>query len=165
MSSIIGNAITYQVFLSRLNREIRRANKEADKEANKEANKEVKKEAKKEDTKVEITENKITSPATPSHPLHLLREEGQGGRENKITYDRFIEDIGFTAHNFVKLGDFFLQLLCQYPHNIFERVYSKSYYFSREQAKLIINPKYLKEIKDNVIIHPSSLPMLCPPVE
>jgi hypothetical protein len=120
MSSIIGNAITYQVFSSRLKREIRGA--------------------KKEDNKVKMT-------------------------ENKITYDRFIEDIGFKGNDFVRLGDFFLQLLSQYPHNIFERVYYKTFYFTREQAKLIINPKYLKEIKDNVIIHPSSLPMLCPPVE
>jgi len=120
MSSIIGNAITYQIFSSRFKREFRRA--------------------KNEDNKVEIT-------------------------ENQITYDRFIEDIEFTNQDFIKLGDFFLQLLSQYPHNIFERVYSKTFYFSREQAKLIINPKYLKEIKDNVIIHPSSLPMLCPPVK
>ena len=50
-----------------------------------------------------------------------------------------------------------MQILSQYPHNIFERVYSKSFYFSREQAKLNIYPKYLQEIKDKVIIHPSSL--------
>jgi len=121
MSSIIGNAITYQVYTSRLKKESRGA--------------------KKEDNIIETIENNI------------------------ITYDRFLEEIGFRAHDYVKLGDFFLQLLSQYPHNIFERVYSKAFYFSREQAKLIINPKYLNEIKQNIIIHPSSLPMLCPPVE
>ena len=57
-----------------------------------------------------------------------------------------------------------MQILSQYPHNIFERVYSNSFYFSREQAKLNINPKYLQEIKDKVIIHISST-MVCPPVE
>ena len=148
MSSIIGNAIIYQVFLSRLKKEKIRANmaKNAKKGKNAEnANNGNK--FNKEENKVEITENKVEI------------------TENKITYNRFIEDIGFTSPDFVKLGDFFMQILSQYPHNIFERVYSKSFYFNREQAKLNINPKYLQEIKDKVIIHPSSLPMLCPPVE
>lgn len=83
MSSIIGNAITYQVYLAR------------------EKRKSVPRAANKKDNKVETI-------------------------NNTTTYKEFTENLGLTNEDFIKLGDFYLQLLSQYPHNIFERVYSKS---------------------------------------
>lgn len=82
-----------------------------------------------------------------------------------LSYNKFIEDIGFSQQDFIKLGDFYLQILSQFPHNIFEREFSKSFYFTREQAKVIINPRFIEELRVNIIIDPASLPMVCPPVK
>ena len=62
-----------------------------------------------------------------------------------------------------KLGDFFISLLTQFPHDLFERNISPSSFYSKEPATLNINSEYLEEIKNNIIIHPYTLPMICKP--
>ena len=62
-----------------------------------------------------------------------------------------------------KLGDFFISLFTQLPHDLFERYVSSSSFYSKEPATLIINSDYLEDIKNNIIVHPYTLPMVCKP--
>jgi len=62
-----------------------------------------------------------------------------------------------------KLGDFFITLLTQFPHDLFERNLSPSSYYTKEVATLNINSEYLEDIKNNIIVHPYTLPMICKP--
>lgn len=62
-----------------------------------------------------------------------------------------------------KLGDFFITLLTQFPHDLFERNLSSSSYYTKEVAILNINSEYLEDIKNNIIVHPYTLPMICKP--
>jgi len=62
-----------------------------------------------------------------------------------------------------KLGDFFITLLTQFPHDLFERNISPSSYYTKEVATLNINSEYLEDIKNNIVVHPYTLPMVCEP--
>jgi len=64
-----------------------------------------------------------------------------------------------------KLGDFFINILSNSPTDLFYRdLIKKEKYDKYEPAILKINEEYLDYIKENIIIHPSSLPMVCKPV-
>jgi hypothetical protein len=65
---------------------------------------------------------------------------------------------------YAKLGYFFLTILASYSHNLIERELiesEESNYF--EPAGIIINEKYIEEIKENIIVPPTTLPMVCKP--
>jgi hypothetical protein len=62
-----------------------------------------------------------------------------------------------------KVGDFFINLLSQFPHDLFERNISPSSYYTKEVATLNINSEYIEDIKNNIIVHPYTLPMICKP--
>jgi len=62
-----------------------------------------------------------------------------------------------------KLGDFFITLLTQFTHDLFERYIYPSSFYTKEVATLNINSEYLEDIKNNIIVHPYSLPMICKP--
>lgn len=62
-----------------------------------------------------------------------------------------------------KVGDFFITLLTQFPHDLFERNISPSSFYTKEVATLNINSEYLEDIKNNIIVHPYTLPMICKP--
>jgi DNA-directed RNA polymerase len=65
-----------------------------------------------------------------------------------------------------KLGDFFINILSNSPSDIFYRdLEKKEKYNKYEPAVLRINEDYLEYIKENIIIHPSTLPMVCKPVK
>lgn len=57
-----------------------------------------------------------------------------------------------------KLGGLFIDIYTLFPHNVFEEQYSEN-----GNVILKINLSYIKEIKDNISVHPSTLPMICPP--
>ena len=63
--------------------------------------------------------------------------------------------------NFIsfKVGDFFITLLTQFPHDLFERNISPSSFYTKEVATLNINSEYLEDIKNNIIVHPYTLPI------
>lgn len=82
---------------------------------------------------------------------------------NYITYTDFISQLKLKNTDLAKLGDFFISILSQFPHNIFERNFQFSNYFTGELVELKINQEYLDEIKENIIVQPSSLPMVCEP--
>jgi hypothetical protein len=85
-------------------------------------------------------------------------------KKSKITsYKEYKNSINYTEDLYIKLGDFYITLLTQYPHDIFERKFHSSSYYTKESATLNINPVYLDEIRNNIMINPYTLPMLCEP--
>jgi hypothetical protein len=79
-----------------------------------------------------------------------------------VTFSEFI--IQFKDRIiFYKLGDFFITLLTQFPHDLFERNLSPSSFYSKEVAILNTNSEYLEDIKNNIIVNPNTLPMVCKP--
>lgn len=68
----------------------------------------------------------------------------------------------------LRLGSFFIEIFSQFPTNVFERSYRNldpldTEMYDFDQAILILNKNYLDILKKDLIIHPTSLPMLCPP--
>ena len=85
-------------------------------------------------------------------------------KKSKFTnYPEFKNDVKYSNDLTIKLGDFFISLLTQFPHDIFERKFNPSSFFTRESVTLNINPNYLDEIRNNIIVNPYTLPMLCQP--
>lgn len=80
-----------------------------------------------------------------------------------LNFNDFKEKNGFFDQNIVKLGDFFISIFCQFPSNVFEREHSIDSYYSKTGIKLKINPLFLNEIKENLIISPTVLPMVSEP--
>nr|QWO71393.1 RNA polymerase [Termitomyces bulborhizus] len=66
---------------------------------------------------------------------------------------------------YLKLGDFFLSIFQQFPHDIFIRKINLKSYFTGEAYTLDVNKDYLEDIKNNLIINPNTLPMICKPNE
>jgi hypothetical protein len=83
------------------------------------------------------------------------------------TFDEFIKLINLKKYDSLRLGDFYLdRVFMRYPTDIFQRDFNqKEGFLKHETVKLIINPKYFYEIKENPVIEPSSLPMVCKPIE
>ena len=79
------------------------------------------------------------------------------------TFPEFNNQMKVTKFTSFKLGDFFITLLTQFPHDLFERNISPSSYYTKETANLGINSEYLEDVKNNIILHPYTLPMICKP--
>jgi len=83
---------------------------------------------------------------------------------NCYNYNEFRKEYNIDDTFLLKLGDFFLSILSSDPINLFEREYiiedSQNEYYM-----LKINTIYLEEIKEKIILHPSTLPMVCKPNE
>jgi hypothetical protein len=78
-------------------------------------------------------------------------------------YNEFKNNINYTEELQIKLGDFFINLLSQFPHDIFERKFQISSFYTKESVTLSINHLLIEEIRDNLMINPNTLPMLCKP--
>jgi DNA-dependent RNA polymerase len=64
----------------------------------------------------------------------------------------------------VKLGDFFLSMLSTFPSDLFEREVNEKYTRTKHGSSvLIINSEHVDAIKDNIVIYPATLPMICKP--
>jgi DNA-directed RNA polymerase, mitochondrial len=84
--------------------------------------------------------------------------------KDKYKYSEFVELINFNIENLIKLGDYFLNILMNYPSDIYERNFDmKEGFLKNETAKLEINPLYLEEYKNNIIVDTAVLPMVCEP--
>lgn len=81
----------------------------------------------------------------------------------QLNYREFVENADKEGQLTILLGDFYLSILTQYPHDLFVRVFSKSSYYLRESVTISINSYYIEEIRNNVVVNPYSLPMLCQP--
>lgn len=85
----------------------------------------------------------------------------------------FKEKVGILSDiDNLKLGSFFLDIFCTPPTNLFFRSFQPSDEDENENdfdpnysvlAVLELNPQYVETIINNIIIHPTSLPMICPP--
>ena len=82
-----------------------------------------------------------------------------------ITYNDYKNSLNIDNLFLLKLGDFFMSILQQFPHEIFVRKVNLDSYFTNEPYMLELNKEYLEDIKNNLIINPSALPMLCKPKE
>lgn len=58
-----------------------------------------------------------------------------------------------------------MTLLQTFPHDLFNREVTLDSYYSKEPFNLEINKEYLEDIKNTLILNPSTLPMLCRPIE
>jgi hypothetical protein len=81
-----------------------------------------------------------------------------------ITKDEFKRSVNMdNVVQILKLGDFFMSILQQFPHEIFNRKVKLDSYYTNEPYFLEVNKEYLEDIKNNIIINPNTLPMICPP--
>lgn len=63
----------------------------------------------------------------------------------------------------IQLGEFFISILSQNPHDIFERKFHASSFITKESVSLNINSTYLEDIRNEIMVNPYTLPMLCKP--
>ena len=77
----------------------------------------------------------------------------------------FYSFINFNQFDYIKLGNFLLELLITYPAEIFEKVFDDTInQHKNEVARLKFNENRLESIKNSSIIEPASLPMVCRPL-
>jgi hypothetical protein len=92
-----------------------------------------------------------------------INEGGSRQSHKQMSYDKFRASLNMSSSDIIKLGDYFLELLTIYPINIFEREVNPASYYNQETSKLTISKDCIDELKQNIMIHPSSLPMICKP--
>lgn len=80
-----------------------------------------------------------------------------------ISFDDYQKSLEIDKKFYVKLGDFFMTLLQTYPHDLFHREVTLDSYYTKEPFLLKLNNDYLEDIKKNIILNPTTLPMLCRP--
>lgn len=73
-------------------------------------------------------------------------------------YDQFKKDYNINERILILLGDHFIT--CFIISDVFIRDFNQN---ESDTAIIKINPDYLEDIKQNIIINPSSLPMICEP--
>lgn len=76
-----------------------------------------------------------------------------------------IHDLDSNA-KLLKLGDYFVNLFTNEPTQIFEFGLDEEDLIETSSEKIIkISPEYINMIKEELIVHPTSLPMICEPVD
>jgi DNA-dependent RNA polymerase len=96
----------------------------------------------------------------------LIKHNNLKISKEEITYQNFLETFNLNKMQIFSLGDFFLDILSHFPSEIFERKFNeKEGLLKNEPATLVINHEHFEEIKNNLIVEPSSLPMICKPKE
>jgi hypothetical protein len=64
----------------------------------------------------------------------------------------------------LKLGDYFINLFTNEPTQIFEFGLDEDDLIDTNSERIIkISPEYVDMIKETLIVHPTSLPMICEP--
>lgn len=83
---------------------------------------------------------------------------------NRIDREQFKELIGYTDKiEIFKLGDFFISVLQNYPHDLFTRKVKLDSFYTNEPYYLEINKDFVEELKNSLIVNPTTLPMICKP--
>jgi DNA-directed RNA polymerase len=96
--------------------------------------------------------------------LFHLFNNNENDDYNNMTFKEF-KDF-FSDRDIFKLGNYFVNLISTEPHDIFEKDYERDHYVSYNNSAATtykVNDIYLNEIKNNIIIQPSSLPMISEP--
>nr|QWO71402.1 RNA polymerase [Asterophora parasitica] len=98
------------------------------------------------------------------------KKETESSKENiseqiNFSYEDFFTKLEiFTNEEIIRLGDFFLNILTNYPSDIFEREFDQyESYMNSVNVKIKININNYQEILDNLVIESFALPMVCPP--
>jgi hypothetical protein len=101
--------------------------------------------------------------------LRKTRKKVKEGKENSkiktISFEEYKKELTKDSSFVLILGDFFMSILQRFPHEIFNRKIKLNSYFTQEPFLLEINQEYLEDVKNNLIINPNTLPMLCQPVK
>lgn len=63
----------------------------------------------------------------------------------------------------LKLGHYFVSLFLQEPAAIFEEDVKDDSYTTNSEKILRVSDNYVESIKDNLIVHPNTIPMVCKP--
>jgi hypothetical protein len=82
-----------------------------------------------------------------------------------ISFDEYKKSLNLRGTKIFELGDFFMSILQQFPHEIFTRRVKFDAYYTKEPYLLELNKEFMEDIKANLIINPNTLPMLCQPKE
>lgn len=86
--------------------------------------------------------------------------------EKNRSYDNFVRKLKLNKFGSEELGHFFIDLLSRFPSVIFEKGFESGYNPNKhETMKLKYNNFHFDYIKDNLIVDPASLPMLCEPIK
>jgi hypothetical protein len=85
--------------------------------------------------------------------------------KKETTYPDFTKNLQIDMLKILSLGTFFLDLYSQIPHDLVERVQNHISYNRFDLAYIKIKDKHLEQIRNNIIVHPFTLPMICEPVE
>lgn len=105
---------------------------------------------------------KFTNLKDKERNVNLKKEIGE---DNLIDYNSFCEFLNFKNNeDFIKLGNFFIDILTRFPSDIFESEY-KNYNtnLGTVEVKLKYNEINPQENLEHLIIEPFGLPMVCPP--
>jgi hypothetical protein len=89
-----------------------------------------------------------------------LNKERLNSKDITLNLKEYKIKIGMKDKS-IKLGVFFIDLFSDEPLEIFVNVFDTY----NDIMTLNINPEYIKTVVDNIIIHPSTLPMICKPVK
>ena len=85
-------------------------------------------------------------------------------KNHKLSRENFKELIGYNDKiEIFKLGDFFISILQNFPHDLFVRKVKLDSYYTNEPYYLEINKEYINDLKNCLIINPNTLPMICKP--
>lgn len=88
-------------------------------------------------------------------------------RENSVLYYKdfkeFKEKLNITFKDITALGDIFVNFLIVFPHDIFQRELNPESFYTKETLKLKINENYINELRNNIIVNPTTIPMIAPP--
>nr|YP_010130257.1 DNA-dependent RNA polymerase [Clavaria fumosa]QPZ51159.1 DNA-dependent RNA polymerase [Clavaria fumosa] len=97
--------------------------------------------------------------------LYLIYKNKLKAKKDFITYVDWKKELNINSNDniTIKLGYFFVNILTKFPHEIIYIKYVKEH--NTEYYKVKINEEYLSIIKENIIISPTSLPMVCKPIE
>jgi hypothetical protein len=97
----------------------------------------------------------------------LVFDEDNNIQRIKNKFDEWKKDRDiFSTSKLLKLGDYFINIFTNEPTPMFEFGVDEDNHIETNSERIIkISPEYLDAIKETIIIHPASLPMICEPLE
>lgn len=82
-----------------------------------------------------------------------------------INFEDYLKYKEVYSNMIIKIGDYFISLLTQFPHDMFEREFDNVNKNSKELARININSDYIESVRKNLIIPTTNLPMIYKPVK
>jgi hypothetical protein len=113
--------------------------------------------------KKEILNKNKKFTSSPENTGFLLSEDVESTSFTGPSYNDYKNSLEIENVDIIKIGDFFISIFQQFPHDIFNRKILDNSFYTHEPYTLEINKEYLEDLKSNLIINPNTLPMLCLP--